>query len=234
MSAFVDHVLAAGGAKVVTGRSVRRIRRTPDGFDVVHGPTTDEQVAHADAVVVAVPAASAARLLADVAGAAAELLAGIDYASMAIVTTVWRRDELPSAGMSGYLIPPSARRPVKAVTLSSAKWAHVGDPAHAVARCSFGRHGDTVDLQRDDDELVDLAVDELAMTVGATGRPVAALVSRWGGGLPQYAVGHVDRVRRIRADVAKVPGLAVCGAAYDGVGIPACIRSGQAAADLIG
>ena len=64
-------------------------------------------------------------------------------------------------------------------------------------------------------------------------RPVDAHVQRWGGALPQYAVGHLDRVRRVRAAVAQQPGLAVCGAAYDGVGIPACIASAEAAATQV-
>jgi oxygen-dependent protoporphyrinogen oxidase len=99
-----------------------------------------------------------------------------------------------------------------------------------VVRCSIGRHGATRELQRDDDELVDLAVAELRSTLGLAGSPIATRVSRWGGGLPQYTVGHLDRVQRVRDAVAAVPGLAVCGAAYDGVGVPACIRSGQLAA----
>ena len=74
---------------------------------------------------------------------------------------------------------------------------------------------------------------ELAEATGLTARPVDHHVQRWGGGLPQYAVGHLDRVARVRAAVALVPGLAVCGAAYDGVGIPAVIGSARrAAADV--
>jgi oxygen-dependent protoporphyrinogen oxidase len=182
-----------------------------------------------------VPAAPASRLLADVVPAAASELAAIETASLAIVTTAWRRTDAPSGPVapgptSGYLVPALAGRPVKAVTFSSQKWEHVGTADLVIVRASIGRFGDAGDLQRDDSELVDLAVVELTGIAGFRGRPVAARVSRWGGGLPQYAVGHVDRVRRIRAAVAAVPGLAVCGAAYDGVGIPACIRTGVAAA----
>jgi oxygen-dependent protoporphyrinogen oxidase len=100
-------------------------------------------------------------------------------------------------------------------------------------RCSFGRYGDNADVQRDDDDLVQSAIIELSLTGRVIAAPVATRVSRWGGGLPQYAIGHVERVRRIREAVAAVPGLAVCGAAYEGVGIPACIRTGQAAADQV-
>jgi oxygen-dependent protoporphyrinogen oxidase len=71
----------------------------------------------------------------------------------------------------------------------------------------------------------------LRALIGVDAEPVDALVTRWGGGLPQYAVGHVEKIARVRAAVAAVPGLGVCGAAYDGVGIPACVASGQAAAD---
>jgi oxygen-dependent protoporphyrinogen oxidase len=230
---LADAVAAASGAVVLTGRTVRRLERTPDGFRVVHGPTTDEQVLDADAVVVAVQAAPSARLLSGLAPAAATELSAIDAASMAIVTTAWRREALPPADMSGYLVPAVSGRPVKAVTLASAKWAHLDDGDVAIVRASIGRHGDTADLQRDDDDLVAAVVDELRTTTGVTGQPVDSRVTRWGGGLPQYAVGHLDRVRRIRADVATVPGLAVAGATYDGVGIPACIRSGQLAADRI-
>ena len=223
-------VAAASGATVLTGRLVRRLEPTANGFRVVHGATTDEAVVDADAVVVAVPATPAGRLLADLAPSAARELAAIEYASIGLVATLWPRDCLSLPPGSGYLVPAVAGRPVKAVTFLSQKWAHLDTGDHVAVRCSFGRHGEAGDLQRDDDELVDLAVAELALTSGARGRPAAARVTRWGGGLPQYAVGHVDRVRRIRDGVAAVPGLAVCGAAYDGVGVPACIRSGQAAA----
>ena len=79
-----------------------------------------------------------------------------------------------------------------------------------------------------DEELVAASLRDLREATGLAAAPVDTHVQRWGGGLPQYAVGHLDRVARIRADVARVPGLAVCGAAYDGVGIPAVIASARA------
>ncbi len=164
--------------------------------------------------------------------AAAEL-AGIDAASMAIVTTVWRREHAPAQSSSGYLVPAAPGRPVKAVTFASAKWAHLDRDGLVVVRASIGRHGDVADLQREDADLVAAAATELSGYAGFTGTPVASRVTRWGGGLPQYAVGHLGRVTRIRAAVAAVPGLAVCGASYDGVGIPACIKTGQQAAKQI-
>jgi protoporphyrinogen/coproporphyrinogen III oxidase len=215
---------------VITGRPVRRLERTAAGWRVVHGPTTDERAVDADAVVLAVPAAPAARLLADAVPVASAQLASIEAASMAIVTTAWQpADAQPPAG-SGYLVPAVYGRPVKAVTFASAKWAHLAGPDTVVVRSSIGRHGDTAVLQRDDTDLVAAVVAELTSYAGFSGTPIDVRVTRWGGGLPQYAVGHRDRVARIRSAVAAVPGLAVCGATYDGVGVPACIRTGRAAA----
>jgi protoporphyrinogen/coproporphyrinogen III oxidase len=230
LPASVAAAVTAAGGVVLTGRTVRRLERTAGGWQVIHGATNDEQAIEADAVIVAVPATPAARLLADVAPAAAGELAVIEAASMAIVTTAWRAVDVPALSTSGYLIPAVYARPVKAVTFASTKWAHLTRPGVVVVRCSIGRYGDVSELQRDDADLVAAAVGELSANAGFAGTPIDSRVSRWGGGLPQYAVGHLSRVARIRAAVATVPGLAVCGATYDGVGVPACIRTGRAAA----
>jgi oxygen-dependent protoporphyrinogen oxidase len=100
-------------------------------------------------------------------------------------------------------------------------------------RTSLGRHREEATLQVSDEELVAVSLAELALATGVRSTPVDTYVQRWGGGLPQYAVGHLDKVSRIRADVAGIEGLAVCGAAYDGVGIPAVIGSAQRAAGLL-
>jgi oxygen-dependent protoporphyrinogen oxidase len=157
-------------------------------------------------------------------------VSAVAYASVAIVTLVLDGPD-PGAG-SGYLVPAVEGRTTKAVTFSSRKWRHYAGHG-AVVRASVGRSGETAVLQRDDAELVAAVRDELALAVGPLPRLVDSRVTRWGGGLPQYAVGHLDRVRRIRAAVASVPGLAVAGAAYDGVGVPACARSGRQAAQAV-
>jgi oxygen-dependent protoporphyrinogen oxidase len=214
---------------VITGRAVRRLERTTAGWRVIHGPTTDERAVDAAAVILAVPASPAARLLASVVPVASAELGAIEAASMAIITTAWRAtDAASSASGSGYLVPAVAGRQVKAVTLSSAKWAHLAGDV-VIARCSIGRFGDVADLQREDSDLVAAAVAELTTYAGFTGAPIDARVSRWGGALPQYGVGHRERVARIRAAVESVPGIAVCGAAYDGVGVPACISTARLA-----
>jgi oxygen-dependent protoporphyrinogen oxidase len=226
----VAGAIVASGGVVLTGRAVRCLERTATGWRLTHGATIDERVIDADAVILAVPAAPAARLLTDVVPAAAAELASIEAASMAIVTTAWRSADSPALDSSGYLVPAIYDRPVKAVTFSSTKWAHVGSSDVVIVRASIGRHGDVAVLQRDDSDLVAAAAMELTSYAAFRGVPIDSRVSRWGGGLPQYAVGHRERVARIRSAIAAVPGLAVCGATYDGVGVPACIRTGQAAA----
>jgi protoporphyrinogen/coproporphyrinogen III oxidase len=231
----------AAGIGVRTGVTVRELRRATGGFVLVAGPTNAEELVEADAVVLATPAAPTARLLRDVAPAAATELAAIESASVVVVTLAFRAADVAAAipgDSSGFLVPPTEGRRIKASTFSFAKWDWVraagrgaldgGDVVHL--RTSLGRHREETALQATDEELVAVSLADLADAVGLTARPVDTHVQRWGGGLPQYALGHLDRVARIRADIARVPGLAVCGAAYDGVGIPAVIASAHRAA----
>jgi oxygen-dependent protoporphyrinogen oxidase len=219
---------------VRTGTTVRAIRHTETGFEV----DTGAGVEAADAVVLATPAAPTARLVADLAPVAAAELGTIDYASTALVTFAFRAADAGTAldnAASGFLVPPVDGRRIKASTFSFAKWDWVRQAGGAllVLRTSLGRIGEEQTLQVPDDELVSASLADLAEATGLTATPVDATVQRWGGGLPQYAVGHLDKVARIRAALATVPGLAVCGAAYDGVGIAACIASAhRAVADL--
>jgi protoporphyrinogen/coproporphyrinogen III oxidase len=217
------------------GATVRELRRTPTGFDLVVGPTTAPELVTADEVVMAVPAAPAARLLAGVAPAAALELAAIESASMAIVTLAFRADDVPDLPGSGFLVPPIDGHTIKAATFSFAKWDWVREAGDGVLllRTSVGRHREESVLQVSDQELVAASLGDLAEATGLTARPVDQHVQRWGGGLPQYAVGHLARVARIRTAVDAVPGLAVCGAAYDGVGIPAVIASARRAAAML-
>lgn len=203
-----DDVAAAGGT-VRTGAMVRELRRTPTGWRLTVGPTRAPERVDADAVVVAVPAAPAARLLADDVPAAARELARIEYASMAIITLVYRATAFPRLPRgSGYLVPAVEGRDVKAVTFSSVKWPHLRDrdPELIAVRCSIGRFGEEHALQRSDEELVAAAMTELAATCGVSELPAETRVTRWGGGLPQYNVGHADRVGRIRAAVMRPAG----------------------------
>jgi len=234
LGALPDAIAKASGAEVRTGAMVRELTRTESGWRLTVGSAADPEYLRSDAVILAVPAAPAARLLSNISTAAAGQLARIPYASMAIITLAYRKADFPDQGRSGYLVPAIDGKAVKAVTFSTVKWPHLAErqPVHIV-RCSIGRIGETALLQRDDKDLAALAAAELAEAAGITAASVAHRVTRWGGALPQYNVGHLDRVAAIRAAIEDQPGLAVAGAAYDGVGIPACVATAQSAAGQI-
>ncbi|MFJ8595401.1 protoporphyrinogen oxidase [Streptomyces sp. NPDC093598] len=229
--AVADSVRARGG-EILTRTPVTELRRTSEGgWQVGSG----ERTWLADAVVVAAPAPVAARLLrAETPGAAAEL-DGVEYASMALVTLAYRRAETALPDGSGFLVPPVDGRTIKASTFASQKWGWIAEenPDLVVLRTSVGRYGEAEILRRDDSELVAVSRHDLKAATGLDATPVATRVTRWDDGLPQYPVGHHARVARVREHIARLPGLAVCGAAYDGVGIPACIAGAYAAVDQI-
>ncbi|MFF4757895.1 protoporphyrinogen oxidase [Streptomyces sp. NPDC001292] len=229
--AVAESVRARGG-EILTGTPVTELRRQ-DGtsWRVAAG----DRVLHADAVVVAVPAPVAAGLLrAESPEAAAELRA-VEYASMALITLAYRRADAALPEGSGFLVPPVDGRTIKASTFASRKWGWIAeeDPDVVVLRTSVGRYGETEILQRDDADLVEVSRHDLREATGLDAAPLETRVTRWTDGLPQYPVGHHARVARIREHVGKLPGLVVCGAVYDGVGIPACVASAYAAVDQL-
>jgi protoporphyrinogen/coproporphyrinogen III oxidase len=243
-----DVLAKASGAAVRTGTMVRELSRTESSWRLTLGSAAAPEYVDADAVILAVPARPAGRMLAQVPGtsAAVTALGEIGYASMAIITLAYPRSAFGGAepglgalGWSGYLVPAVDGRAVKAATFSTVKWPHLpaatapGTEPLEIVRCSVGRIGEEGLLQRTDGELAALAAAELAEATGARGGPAMTRVTRWGGALPQYTVGHLDRVARIRAVVGAQPGLAVCGAAYDGVGIPACVATARTAASQV-
>ncbi|WSQ12439.1 protoporphyrinogen oxidase [Streptomyces sp. NBC_01231] len=220
------------GGEIVTGAPVTELRREASGgWRVVAG----DRIRHADAVIVAAPAPVAAGLLRTESPAAVTELTAVEYASMALVTLAFRRGDVTLPEGSGFLVPPVEGRTIKASTFASQKWGWIGDenPDLLVLRTSVGRYGETEILQREDADLVAVSRHDLRAATGLEAAPVETRVTRWTDGLPQYPVGHHARVARIRDHVGKLPGLAVCGAQYDGVGIPACIASAYAAVDQI-
>jgi oxygen-dependent protoporphyrinogen oxidase len=231
--------LREAGAEVRTRTRVLDVRRRPQGWDVVVSDADGESVIAADAVVLAVPAPVAADLMRGLSVQAEAELSEIGTTSVGVVAMVYRAADLPGGALpegSGYLVPPTEGRPVKAATFSSQKWGWVADAAAGdglvAVRASLGHADDSSVLELDDDELARLAADDLAFVARlGRARPIATRVSRWDDALPRYAVGHVDRVERITEAVHSLPGLALAGSAYGGVGIAACIaRASEAGA----
>lgn len=235
VTALVDR-LGDTGVELRPGTTATALRRAGDRV-VVRTPTGDLVT---DAVLLAVPAAAAGRLLGGIVLQAAVLaeLAAIPYASVAVVSMLVRGLRPTD---SGLLVPPGELPSVKALTYSSAKWAWVGDRARAAygddvaaLRASVGRAGDVGVLQVDDATLVRRTFGETSTLPGWDGAElVDATVTRWGGGLPQYGLGHVPLVDRLRRTVADVGGVAVAGAYLDGVGVPACLASAEAATQKV-
>jgi protoporphyrinogen/coproporphyrinogen III oxidase len=225
------------GAVLTTRTTVRSLQRDSGRFRLTCGPASAPGTFLADAVLLAAPAVAAGRLL-DGLVAVGPDLAELPYASVAVVTVVVRG--LAERG-SGVLVPPGELPTVKALTYSGTKWAWVAEQAAQVwgsgvevVRLSVGRHRNAAVLQTDDGTLLRGTVAEAGRIPGwARAELVTGAVSRWGGSLPQYRVGHSGLVARVRQSLAAVPGLAVAGAAYDGVGIAACLGSAAAAVDKI-
>lgn len=223
LSTLVAAVAAASGADVELRTRAATVERLSGAFRVT---LAGGRALIADGVVVATPGRSAARLLELVVPAAAPPLRDLAYASVALVGLAYPNGGLRLPPGSGVLVPPG-RRLVKAVTFYGQKWPHAAPPGITLLRASVGRAGEPVDL--DDADLVRAVHTELAQLLRTTKQPVDAFVARWDDALPQYALGHLTRVDAIEAAVDAVPGLAVAGAAYRGVGIATCVRSGEAA-----
>jgi oxygen-dependent protoporphyrinogen oxidase len=187
----------------------------------------------ADGVVLATPATAMGRLLSSLVPSAEEL-ASLPYASVAVITLVVSGFR---ASTSGVLVAPRELPTITAMTYSSAKWSWVAScaqqafgPDVGIIRVSVGRRGEAAALQLNDRALLERTFAEAGTLPGwQSATLVEGAVSRWGGGLPQYPVGHRDLVARLRAEVAAIPGLAIAGAALDGIGIPACLASARTA-----
>ena len=212
--------------QVVTESAAGAVRRREHGYEVELG---GERLA-ADGVVLAVPAHAAANLLAALDPGLAAAHAEIPYASSAVVTLAYREDDVlhPLDGY-GYVVPRAGGSDVLACTWTSSKWAGRASEGAVLLRVYAGRFGGRDVTEDSDEELVALARDEVRF-MGIEAGPHLARVHRWPLGMPQYVLGHPDRLERIDAALSDHPGLALAGAAYRGVGIPDCIHSGEEAA----
>ena len=230
--AVADAVRARGGEIRHRDARCSACTRTADGWRV----RTDSGAVDADGVVVAVPRRPPPRCSPTSRRPPPPNSPTVEYASMALVTLAFRRADLPrSPTAAASSCRRSTAAPSRPPPSPRHKWGWIEErgPDLFVLRTSVGRYGETAHLDRDDADLVDVSLEDLGAAVGLAAQPVATTVTRWIGGLPQYPVGHLARVARIREAVAELPGLRVCGAAYDGVGIPACVASARRAADEI-
>ena len=211
----LEEALRAGGAELELGTSVTAL------------PPPD-----ADVTVLATPAPAAADLLAGPSPDAAGELRAVDHASVVLAVLCYPAAALPRPLVgTGFLVPRGEGRLLTACSFASSKWPHWAAPRQVVLRASAGRWGDERALDMDDDELVGRLHEELAQALSLRTGPDVARVARWPRAFPQYRVGHLERVERIEALVARdLPGVVLAGAAYRGLGVTACIGQGRAAA----
>jgi len=216
--------VVSGGGELRTCTPVDRLESDGHGWRV-----NDE---YFDGVVLAAPAVSAAGLLVDHAPDAARVLSVIPTADVAMVTIALDAAEWPSrlAGMSGYLVPKPMQRLVTAASFGSQKWAHWATSGSVILRISLGRDG-LAALHLSDEQLLAAAVDEVGRHLGFTVQPLEHRVTRWPGAFPQYRPHHALHIAA--AQHALPNGIALAGASYHGIGVPACIRSGQQAAEMM-
>jgi oxygen-dependent protoporphyrinogen oxidase len=188
----------------------------------------------ADAVVVATPAYAAARLLAPLDGSLGRELDAIEYASSAAVTLGFRASDVGSRLRGfGFVVPHAAGYALIACTYSSRKYPGRAPDGYELLRAYVGGARRPEQIERSDEELIGVVRRELGALTGIVAEPVLTRVARHRRAMPQYAVGHLARVAAIERRVDALSGLQLAGAAYGGVGIPDCIRSGETAADTL-
>lgn len=191
------------------------------------------QVIEADAVILAQPAYEAYKLLYDM--PEARCLEQVSYASVANIALAYKREQIRHALQgSGFVVPRSAGRLITACTWSSSKWPHVAPPGTVLLRTYVGRSNDQHWTQMTEQQLVAAVRADLADTMDITAEPAFVEITRCRHSMPQYPVGHAERLKLLNEQLLKnKPGLFLCGAGYEGVGIPDCIRQGKQAAELM-
>lgn len=241
MSRWIDAImnwLQNHGVVLESGTMVSRLAGSANGWSVVRSrgsssiPITEEF----NSVVLATPAYAAAKLLQNVDADLATSLEQIEYASAAIVVSRFHRTQFADNGEKlgfGLVVPAILDSPLIATSFASQKFPGRCAPSDLLTRSFFGGALNPDHVEWDDQRLIDSSARELRRWVPFSGDPIASHVVRWRRAMPQYHVGHRQRVERIKQLVAQHTGLALAGNAYGGVGIPQCIKSGWDAADQV-
>lgn len=214
---------------VRVGVAVDRVEPLPEGYRLILGGGGSLTTR---GLILATPAAETARLLRSLDPAAADLVASVPQVSTATITLAYRREALPRPlEGSGFLVPSVEARRIMGVTYFSRKWPRPQpDPDVELIRCFVGGVQQPHLVEADEDLLVAVAREELQQMLGIDAPPLFARVFRWPQAMHQYTLGHLERMDRLEAALGRLPGLAVAGAPYRGVGLPDCIDSGLRAA----
>jgi len=228
--------MAASGVKILYGQRVtavraRSMRSAASPYELLFGTGSSMP---ADAVILATPAFASAEIVRGLSTEASALLAAIPYASTATVSMAYHATDLGSMVRGfGFVVPRVERRDLLAATWTSLKWPHRAPSSHALVRCYVGGVGREAITHIDDASMIRRVRDELRVIAGITHEPVYAEVNRWERGMPQYQLGHYQRLEKIDGQLQSYRGLYLAGAAYHGIGIPDCIRDGTETAERV-
>jgi protoporphyrinogen/coproporphyrinogen III oxidase len=228
MQQMVDTVASQLTSAVLhTNTLVQSLQRQDGGWLVSAGYASDQF----DAVILATPAHISAGLTQISSPQLASELRGIDYTSSITINLAYDqpvRSSLPPG--FGFLVPRSEGRRMLAATFVHNKFPHRAPADRALLRCFIGGTQNANILQLSDEQIVSIVREELRLIIGLTADPLFARVYRWRSAMAQYGVGHLERLQRIDNLLTQVPGLALAGNGYRGIGVPDCIRSGADAA----
>jgi protoporphyrinogen/coproporphyrinogen III oxidase len=231
MQQMIDALIASLDEKSLKKNSqVQSVIRQDNGWTVCAGYQTD----HFDAVIIATPTHTAADLLETTDGDLSRDLSEIRYSSS--VTVALGYDEKVRRSIPpgfGFLVPRSAGRRMLAATLVHNKFPHRAPDNRALIRCFLGGARDEQILQSSEKEILKIVCDELRQILNLNAEPLFARTYKWKSAMAQYSVGHLERVQRIESRGQNLPGLALAGNGYNGIGIPDCVRSGTEAAGKI-
>jgi len=219
----------AGRENIVTGVGVEQLRRAGDARWSV--TLSDGTVDEADAVIVATESWAAEKLVRPVDAEISDALAEIPSSSSATVSLAFDEADIGDLDMNafGVLCPLVENRPLLAITYSSTKWAGRAPKGKVLLRGFVGGPRNQAIMEKSDAELVEIVLAQLRSIIGLpqSAKPLFSRVFRWHLGMPQYTLGHLDRVETIEQRSASIPGLALAGGGYRGVGLPNCIESGE-------
>ena len=231
MQQLGEALVARLPAEVLRANSpVQAVQRQDRGWVVSAGYASDQF----DAVIVATPATAAAPLLEIASAELASELRAISYSSSVTVALGFDQNvrvALPPG--FGFLVPRREGKRLLAATFVHNKFPHRAPKDIAVVRCFLGGSRDEQVLQLTDENILNIVRDELRQILGVKADPLFTRLYRWKGAMAQYTVGHLERLQRIEGLVKPLPGLALAGNAYRGIGVPDCIRSGEAAVQQV-
>lgn len=212
-------------------QDVSAVRRAQDRWDVVLSNGT---ILSADAVLIAVPAHRAAVMVRDLDAGIAADLAAIPYAPSAVINLAYRREEVPHPlDGFGFVVPAVERRSLIAATFSSIKFAGRAPEGWVLIRVFIGGAMQAHLCELDEEPLLRAVRKDLRELLGIEATPRLTMIARHPASMPQYPVGHLQHVARIRAQAARYPGLAFIGNAYGGIGMPDCVHAGETAAEQV-